>query len=99
MPARITWMLATMCLWLARAAGAAPLDDAGRACVNAMNAAGLAAAHAQAAETDRCLAGSPACVIDLGDDARKIAFDAAVASCAELPAFGIAPTVDEGVTD
>jgi hypothetical protein len=44
---------------------------------------------------------SASCVVELDDlaEATKVTFDAAVASCAELPPFGVAPTVDEGVRD
>jgi hypothetical protein len=96
---------------LAHDATAAPLTETEQACVNAMNDAGLAVARTQAALTDACLdpaapgasADVPACVANDGDadlvGATKATFDAAVAACAELPAFGVAPTVDQGVND
>lgn len=103
-------MLSIMALALfARGAAALPLTDAEQACVNAMNDAGLAVARAQAHLTDGCLdpataaAAVPACVANDADAglalATKATFDDAVKSCTEPPAFGVAPTVDQGVND
>jgi len=94
---------------LATGAAAAPLSDAARTCVTAMNNAGLAVARAQGALTDGCLAptvaagGAAACVANDTDAglaaATQATFDAAVGSCAELPAFGVARTVDQAVNE
>ena len=89
-------------------AAAAPLTDAEQACVNALDKAGVAVAAAQAALTDACLDPEAttidvrACVANDADPdlsgAIRATFDAAVASCSELPAFGVGRTVDEAVT-
>jgi hypothetical protein len=104
-------LLIAAAILLARDAGAAPLTDAEQACVDAMNDAGLAVARAQAALTDACLdpaapgaaADVPGCVANDADGdlvgATKATFDGAVAACSELPPFGVAPTVDQGVND
>ena len=105
----MAWRLvAGVVLLLCRAVTAAPLTDVEQACVNALNANGLAVARTQAALTDSCLATSaaadvPTCVANDADTALvgaiKATFDGAVASCAELPPFGVAPTVDQAVND
>ena len=99
-------LLAALVVSLARGAGAMPLGHGEQSCVNAMNAAGLAVARAQAALTDACFAGTgdvPACVANDADAdlaaAVQHTFDAALASCAEPPAFGVDPTLDQNVND
>jgi hypothetical protein len=91
---------------LASGAAAAPLSEAERACVAALNEAGVSVAQAQAGVTNACLvSASPDAVTGCVTDgaapelvaAVQASFDAAVASCQELPPFGVAPTVDEGV--
>ena len=112
MPVFVTrLLLAAAVVVLVGDATAAPLSESEQACVNAMNDAGLAVARTQAALTDACLdpaaagavADVPACVANDADadlvGAIETTFDAAVAACAELPAFGVAPTVDQGVND
>jgi hypothetical protein len=96
---------------LTRGAAATPLTEGGQACVNAMNDAGLAVVRGQASVIDACIdpaapgasSGVPACVANDADPALAVAtkatFDAAVAACAELPAFGVALTVDQAVND
>lgn len=86
-------------------AQAAPQTKAQRACVAAMNGAGTAVARAQVALTSACLdattSNTATCVANDADPglaaARKATFDAAVASCTDVPDFGLAPTIDEGV--
>src|SRR5262249_48639625 len=98
--------LAALLVSLARGAGAVPLGDVEQTCVNAMSVAGLAVARAQAALTDACFAAMgdvPACVANDADAdlvaAVQHTFDSALASCAEPPAFGVAPTLDQNVND
>jgi len=104
-------LLSTAVVLLAQNAFAARLTEGEQACVNAMNDAGLAVARTQASVTDACVdpaasgaaADIPACVANDADarlvGAAKATFDAAGAACADLPAFGVAPTVDQGVND
>jgi len=99
-------LLTAFLVTLARVSGAAPLGEVEQTCVNAMNAAGLVVARAQAALTDACFAGTgdvPACVANDADaglaGAVQHTFDAALAACTEPPAFGVAPTVDQSVND
>src|SRR5262245_20838576 len=89
---------------------AATLTAAERACVSALVRAGADVAAAQAALTNTCLdPRSNVAPLDIApcvanDAAPRLAdavagtFDAAVASCAEIPAFGVSPTVDDAVT-
>ena len=90
-------------------ATAAPLTDAEQACVNALDTAGANIAAAQVALTDTCLDPQEnvatlavrSCATNDADSGLIAAvgatFEAAVSSCAELPPFGVGPTVDEAV--
>ena len=95
-----------MLLGRAMPGAAAPQTSGQQACVAAVSRAGVDVARAQAALNATCLGATrpdvAACVTNDADPAlaaaRRATFDAAVASCAESPDFGLAPTVDEGVS-
>ena len=92
-------------LVLSARAHAVSQSEGQRACIAALDRAGVEIARAQATLTTTCLdpatADAAACLA--GDTApavvaaRQATFAAAVASCADMPDFGLAQTVDQGV--